>query len=458
MLKRFFTFLLISFIFTNNIYSQSNDSIVINKIFSEALADNEAYENLRYLCKYIGGRICGSVQAENAVAWIESLLLKLEIDSVYLQELKVRNWVRGEREYAYILSKIFGKQEVNIAALGGSIGTGKEGLLSKVIEVKSFEELFELGSEIVNGKIIFFNQPLNPTYLSTFRAYGECAKFRVSGAINAAKLGAIGIILRSLTLSNDFYPHTGIMFYNDSIKKIPAISISTNDADLLSSLLKVEGDLEFYIKTTCSEYPEKISYNVIGEIKGNEHPGKIILIGAHLDSWDIGEGANDNGVGIIQCIEVLRLFKKLNINPSNTIRFIAFMDEEVAQRGGKKYAEIVKSKGENHIVAIEVDAGGATPIGFSINADDSVYNKIKNWGDKFLKYGLYLIVKGGGGVDISFLKELNIPLIGLITDSQRYFDYHHSANDKFENVNKREMQLGSASLAMLVYLIDKYGL
>ncbi len=456
MFKKALFVLIVIFSF-NSSYSQNVDSLIINKFFSEALSDYNAYENLRYLCKYIGGRICGSTQADYAVEWVKSVLESMKLDSVYLQELKVRNWKRGEKEYGYIISDLFGKTEVNISALGGAVGTGMMGLKSKVLEVKSFEELSSLGKENVAGKIIFFNQPLNSSYLSTFRAYGEVAKYRVSGAINAAKLGAVGVIVRSLTLSNDYFPHTGIMFYNDSIKKIPAISLSTNDADLLSKYLSIDSKLEFYFRTTCYEDSEKVSYNVIGELKGNKYPDKIILIGAHLDSWDTGEGAHDDGAGIVQCIEVLRLFKKLNITPNHTIRFTAFMDEEVAQRGGRKYLELAKLKSESHLVAIESDAGGTTPIGFSVYAGDSIFNKIKNWSDFFFQYGLYLVVKGGGGVDISFLKELNVPLIGLITDSQRYFDYHHSPNDKFENVNKRELQLGSASLAMLVYLIDKYG-
>lgn len=457
MLKKIiFAFLVLLFIYTNG-FSQNIDSIIINKFFSEALTGNNSFENLKYLCKNIGGRICGSKQADLAVAWVKSLLETMGLDSVYLQELKVRNWVRGDEE-GFIISIKYGKRKVNISSLGGSIGTGEEGLKGNVVEVKSFEELFALGNDNVTGKIIFFNQPLNPAYLNTFRAYGEVAKFRVAGAINAARLGAIAVIIRSLTLSNDDYPHTGIMSYNDSVKKIPAICISTNDADFLSSVLKSDSKVEFYFKTSCYEGDEKISHNVIGEIKGVKYPEKIILIGAHLDSMDTGEGAHNDGSGIVQCIEVLRLFKKLNISPNYTIRFVAFMDEEVAQRGGKKYSEIVKLKNEEHIAAIEADAGGTTPFGFSINANDSVYNKIKKWSDIFLQYNLFMIIKGGGGVDISFLKELDVPLIGLITDSQRYFDYHHSPNDKFENVHKRELQLGSASLAMLVYLIDKYGL
>ncbi|MCX7832746.1 MAG: M20/M25/M40 family metallo-hydrolase [Ignavibacteria bacterium] len=444
--------------FAHNSFSQNIDSIIINKFFSEALSNNLAYDNLRYLCKNIGGRICGSTQSEYAVSWIKNLLDKLNLDTVFLQELMVRNWIRGDKEYAYISSQKFGKIEVNISSLGGSIGTGSNGLFGKVIEVKSYEELFEYDKDYITDKIIFFNQHLNPTYLNTFRAYGEVAKFRVAGAMNAAKLGATGVIIRSLTLSNDYYPHTGIMSYNDSIKKIPAVCISTNDADTLSTLLKLDKELKFYFRTNCYEGEEKTSYNVIGEIRGNKYPDKIILIGAHLDSWDTGEGAHDDGAGIVQCMEVLRLFKTLNISPNHTIRFCAFMDEEVAQRGGKKYAEIAKQKNEIHIAAIEADAGGTTPFGFSINADDIVFDKIKKWSDIFFQYNLFLIVKGGGGVDISFLKELNVPLIGLITDSQRYFDYHHSPNDRFENVHKRELQLGSASIAMLVYLIDKYDL
>lgn len=438
--------------------SQTNDSLIIRNIYSEALTSTISYENLRYLCKNIGGRICGSPQSENAINWVLKILKEMNLDSAYLQECMVRQWVRGEKEVTSVISGTTGNFDLNCCALGTSVGTGSEGIISNVIEVMNFDELKKLGKDEVEGKIVFFNRPADQRFINTGSAYGSAVDQRVRGAIEAGRLGAIGVIVRSATVANDLHPHTGIVRYEDSTKKIPAIGISTKDADLLSSSLKVDPALKVYIRTTCHENPEVKSYNVIGEIKGSEYPDEIILVGGHIDSWETGEGAHDDGTGIAQCIEVLRMIKTLNIKPRHTIRFVAFMDEEINQRGAKKYAETVKAKNEKHIAAIESDGGGFTPFGFSIDANDTARTKIQSWHSLLLPYGIYYLEKGGSGVDVWYLKDQKIPLIGLDVDSQRYFDYHHSSNDIFENVNRREMQLGSASIASLVYLIDKYGL
>ena len=451
--------LIISFLmFSLNSYSQNFDSLNIRTIYSEALTSRISYDNLNYLCKNIGGRICGSPQSEKAINWLYNLLTEMKLDSVYLQECMVRQWVRGDKEIASVISGTVGNFDLNCCALGTSVGTGSEGILSNVIEVMSFDELKKLGREDIEGKIVFFNRPADQRFINTGSAYGSAVDQRVRGAIEAGRLGAIGVIVRSATVAYDLHPHTGIVRYEDSTKKIPAIGISTKDADLLSSSLKVDPALKVYIRTTCHENPEVKSYNVIGEIKGSKYPDEIILIGAHTDSWEIGEGAHDDGTGIAQCIEVLRIFKDLDVKPRHTIRFVAFMDEEINQRGAKKYAEIVKAKNEKHIAAIESDGGGFTPFGFSIDANDTARAKIQSWHPLLLPYGIYYLEKGGSGVDVWYLKDQKIPLIGLDVDSQRYFDFHHSSNDVFENVNRREMQLGSASIASLVYLIDEYGL
>ncbi|MCK5538244.1 MAG: M20/M25/M40 family metallo-hydrolase, partial [Bacteroidales bacterium] len=222
--------------------------------------------------------------------------------------------------------------------------------------------------------------------------------------------------------------------------------------------LKQDVELNVYFRTTCHQRPDVKSYNVIAEIKGTEKPDEIILVGGHLDSWDNGEGAHDDGTGVVQSIEVLRLFKALGIKPKHTIRAVLFMDEEVMQRGGKAYAREVKEKQEKHIFAIESDGGGALPLGFSIDANKEITQKIKAWQELFLPWGIYNFRNGGSGVDIGPLKEQGIALAGLIVNSQKYFDFHHAPNDVFENVNQREMQLGAAGMAALIYLIDKYGL
>lgn len=452
-IKQFFTLVLI--FISLNVYSQENDSIVIRNVYSEALMSFDSYYMLRDLCKNIGGRLTGSKNANDAVTFIESRLKEMKLDNVYLQEMKVRNWERGEKEVGYANTNK-GRVNFNVCALGISVGTGDKGIEAKVVEVKSWDELRNLGKENVQGKIVFFSRAADQRGYTTGYGYGSSVDQRVRGAIEGARYGAVGVIVRSATVSYDNFPHTGVMRYNDSLTKIPAIAISTKDSDVLSSLLKEDKDMTFYFRTTCHQDDDTESYNVIGELKGSEKPEEIIVVGGHVDSWDLGEGAHDDGTGIVQSIEVLRIFQTLGIKPRHTIRFVGFMDEEIDQKGGRKYAEIVKAKNEIHLAAIETDGGGFTPHGFSFEVSEEKLQQYKDLQKYFAPYWMHLFVKGGGGVDVSFLKETGTTLIGLITDSQRYFDYHHSANDVFENVNRRELQLGSASIAALVYLIDKY--
>lgn len=451
--RYFFTVLLILLSLEAN--SQDIDSIAIRNIYSEALTSFDSYYMLRDLCKNIGGRLTGSKNANDAVTFIESRLKEMKLDNVYLQEMKVRNWERGEKEVGYANTNK-GRVNFNVCALGISVGTGDKGIEAKIVEVKSWDELRNLGKENVQGKIVFFSRAADQRGYTTGYGYGSSVDQRVRGAIEGARYGAVGVIVRSATVSYDNFPHTGVMRYNDSLTKIPAIAISTKDSDVLSSLLKEDKDMTFYFRTTCHQDEDTESFNVIGELKGSEKPEEIIVVGGHVDSWDLGEGAHDDGTGIVQSIEVLRIFQTLGIKPRHTIRFVGFMDEEIDQKGGRKYAEIVKAKNEIHLAAIETDGGGFTPHGFSFEVSEEKLQQYKDLQKYFAPYWMHLFVKGGGGVDVSFLKETGTTLIGLITDSQRYFDYHHSANDVFENVNRRELQLGSASIAALVYLIDKY--
>ena len=455
-----FKLFLISSIFFSTITfnGQNADSLFLRKIFSEAMTDTTSYHNLRYLCTKIGGRIGGSPEAEEAVLWAKNVLDGMGLDTVFLQETKVRHWERGKESLTINLKDAKG-QKLNACAIGGSIGTGENGITAKLVEVFDYDELAKLGKENVEGKIVFYNHPPNPAVMYTFAAYGEAVKYRSTGAIEAAKYGAVAIIARSATLANDDFPHTGIMHYNDTIEKIPAISVSTNDADKLSKELKSNPGLTVSMLLTSKELPEVPSYNVIGEIRGTEFPNEIIVFGGHLDAWDTGQGATDDGTGVVQTIEALRLFKELNLKPKRTIRVVAFMDEEMAQRGAKTYAEFAKnSTTEKHIAGIEADRGGSTPFGFSIDANQQQFDKIISWKNLLYPYGLYFFEKGGSGVDVGGLKPLGTALFGLVTDSQRYFDYHHSPNDTFDKVNQRELQLGSFSIAALVYLIDEHGM
>ncbi len=444
---------MISFLSINAL---AQDAKTIRTIFDLALTQSEAYENLRVLCKDIGHRLSGSEGADSAIVWGQRVLEKLELDTIYLQEITVPHWERGRKEKAYFYNEK-GKNMLDVCALGGSISTGMNQFIKgDVLEVKSLDEVNNLPDSLVKGKIIFYNRPMDPKKISTFSAYGSCVDQRYSGAIEAAKKGAIAVIVRSMNVRQDDFPHTGSMAYKEGVDSIPAFAISTNGANYLSENVTKYDNLELNLKSFCKSYPDKISHNVIGEIKGSEFPDEYITVGGHLDSWDMGEGAHDDGAGVVQSIEVLHLLNLMNIKPKHSIRVVLFMNEENGNRGGKHYAERAAAKNEKHLMALESDRGGFSPRGFSVNGTEKQLNGIKKWVDLFEPYGIHEFKMGFAGVDINPLEDGKICLIGLSPDSQRYFDHHHSDNDVFEEVNKRELVLGAASMTSLIYLIDKY--
>ncbi|MEW4924974.1 M20/M25/M40 family metallo-hydrolase [Algibacter sp. 2305UL17-15] len=435
------------------------DEAIFKDIYKTALTNGNSYEWLDHLSNQIGGRLSGSYNAEKAVAYTKEELDKLGLTKVWLQPVMVPKWVRGAKEYAYIESTEGTTTAVNICALGGSIATPGIGVKAHVVEVKTFEELEALGKEKVEGKIVFYNRPMQADLISTFDAYGGCVNQRYKGAVEAAKYGAVGVIVRSMNLRLDDLPHTGSMTYDDlpNDKRIPSAAISTKDAELLSSMTKLDQGVKFYFRQHCKQLKDVQSYNVIGEIRGSEFPNQYIIVGGHLDSWDLGDGAHDDGAGVVQSMEVLRLLKVLNIQPKRTIRVVLFMNEENGLRGGKKYAEEAKQKNENHIFALESDAGGFTPRGFSFDCNAANFNQVLGWQHLFKPYLIHFFEQGGSGADVGPLKKDTNVLAGLRPDSQRYFDYHHASSDTFDAVNKRELELGAATMTALVYLYDRYG-
>ena len=442
-----------------SLFAQNPDSVMIRKIYDEALANGHTYKNLEYLCKKIGPRLSGSANAQRSVEWTKKLMEDYGFDKVYLQELMVPVWERGEKEVAYIIE---GKTKipVPIAALGGSIASPVQGITAPILEFQNFEELKALGEHVVKGKIIFFNRAFDPKLFNTFSAYSGAVNQRGQGALEAAKLGAVGVIVRSMSSIVDDFPHTGGMRYQEGVLKIPAAAISTKAANVLSQKLKLRKlpAIQFYFKQSCQTLSDAVSYNVIGEIRGTEKPDGIITVGGHLDSWDLAEGAHDDGTGVMQSVEVLRIFKSLQIKPKHTIRAVMFMNEENGLRGGMKYAEIAKQNNEMHIAALESDEGGFTPRGFSVENAPQALAHFSKWKPLLAPYRLNELDAGGSGADIGPLRVIpGAVLIGFRPDSQRYFDIHHSSNDVFENVNKRELELGAASMASLIYLIDQYG-
>lgn len=457
MTKKLFFFLAAIFINTA-LLAQNNDAATVKKISDEIMTHSNAYENLRYLTKKIGPRLSGSANAQKAVEATARMLKAAGADTVYLQPCMVPHWVRGAKETGYITLADGTKHDLRLVALGNAVGSGSKGIQSSVVEVRSMEELYVLGEKGLKGKIVFFNIPMNPTYVRTFRAYGESGIGRRAGPSQAAKYGAIGVMVRSLASNVDKFPHTGATVYNDSFPKIPAVAISTEDAEWLSQQLTKKIKLSAYFKTNCEMLPDALSYNVIGEIRGNTYPEQILTVGGHLDSWDICEGAHDDGAGCVQSIEVLRAIRALGIQPKRTIRAVMFMNEENGGRGGKAYLQNAKDKKEQHLFALESDAGGFTPRGFGLDMTEERRNKVIAWKPLFLDYGIYDIAAGGGGSDIAPLKETGTALAGLSPDSQRYFDLHHAASDTFEAVSKRELDLGAVNMAALIWLVSEYGL
>lgn len=457
-MKRLVSFFFLSVCFSLQSFAQADDSLVIKKISDEIFMNGTAYSNLRILCKKVGPRLSGSSGAQMAVEQTARMLREAGADTVYLQPCMVPHWVRGEKEVGKATLTDGKKIDLNIVALGNAVGTPEKGISAEIIEVKNFKELDALGTDKVKGKIVFYNYRMDPRYINTFQAYGEAGVYRGQGPSRAAALGAVGVIVRTLSPVIDDNPHTGATRYEEGKPKIPAVAISTKGAVELSKLIADQKVKSVYIKTNCQMLEDAPSFNVVGELRGTEFPEEVITVGGHLDSWDLAEGAHDDGTGCVQSIEVLRAIKSLGIRPKRTIRAVMFMNEENGLRGGSKYAELAKMENKKFIMGLESDAGGFTPRGFGYSATPTQVSKIESWQPLFKPYGALEFNRSGGGADIGPLRALGTALIGLNPDSQRYMDLHHAKTDVFEAVSERELNLGAVVMTAIVYLVSTYGL
>lgn len=431
----------------------------LQEIAAEALARGQAHDQLRDLVARHPGRLAGSEALAGAVRWSESRLQALQLDRVRLQEVMVPHWERGNPESVHLLVPGAAPTRLTAAALGGSIATPATGLTAQVIEVSSLEDLTALGQERVAGRIVFFNRPMDPADPDPGRAYGKAVDQRSRGPRTAASLGAVAALVRSMTQAHDDVPHTGNTAYAADGRDIPAVALSAVAADRLSAALKDQPQLQVEIKVHARWHPEAVSHNVIGEIRGAEKPDEIIVVGAHLDSWDITPGAHDDGAGVVQAMEVLRIFRALGLQPRHTIRCVLFANEENGLRGGKAYAAEVGATGEKHVFAVESDGGGFAPRGFSLGQRDGpVHEQARRWLPLLEPLGVLTFTAGRGGADIGPLLPLGVPLGNLLVDDQRYFDLHHTVADTIEQVHPRELHLGAAALASLVWLVDQEGL
>jgi carboxypeptidase Q len=440
------------------LFAQTDDSLFIRRMADEVLVNGTAYSNLYTLTKKVGGRLTGSPQMYKAEEWGQKALADAGADKVYLQPCNVPRWVRGGKDEAKLL--VDNKEEpLAVLALGNSVGTGSKGIRAPVILVNSFEEL-EQNKDKIKGKIVFYNYKFNPKFIETFRGYSDAVRYRGAGASRASKYGAVATLVRSITNSTDNYPHTGAMNYNEEYPKIPSLAVGLPDADKIAEALGKNKSVEIFIKTNAHTLTDTIGHNVIGELTGTQFPDQYITVGGHLDSWDPAEGAHDDGTGCVHAIEVLRALRAVGYRPKHTIRVVLFADEENRGDGGLKYASEAKAKNEKHIFGLESDAGGFTPRAFSFVMKTERANQIRSkWIPLLQPYGVYEFNVGFAGADVEPLNAaLGTPVAELNPDSQRYFDYHHSPNDVFENVNKRELELGAINMAALIYLVDKNGL
>lgn len=438
--------------------AQAQDSAMFRRISDEIMLHGTCYSNLRVLCKKVGNRLSGTPAAAKAVAWGEKTMKETGADKVWLQAADVPYWHRGAESLS--IKAANGKYtQVRALSLGNTEGTGGKPLEAQVTMVHSYDEFNGLPESRVKGKIIFFNYRFRQDFVFTFNGYGDAVKYRWASPSVAAKRGAAGVIIRSMSTGEDDFPHTGGMHYNDSFARIPEMAVGNYTADSLERYC-LRGPV--YARMTSEAHmttkPVR-SYNVIGEIKGSEYPDRIITVGGHLDSWDVGEGAHDDGAGCVQSMEVLRAFKAMGVRPKYTIRAVLFMNEENGLKGGEAYADSAIARNEYHVLAIETDAGGFTPRGIGMEMSEVKKDKIRKYKSLFRPYGVYEFDVEEGGADISPLhRKLDVPAAGLLPDSQRYFDVHHTDNDVFETVNHRELKLGAVALAQFIYLVSEHEL
>ncbi len=422
---------------------------VVDRMRVEGMRQQGAMALLRRLTE-VGPRLGGSPEAEAAVALGVRMMHELGLEEVHLEPVTIRHWVRGTEA-----ARIVGGEPLAAMALGGSAGTPEAGVEAEVIEVLTLEECDALG-EKAKGKILFFNRPMDPTHVNTFQAYGGAADQRVHSASRAARVGAVAVLVRSMTMRHDDVPHTGIMKYAEDAPEIPAAALSLVAADRLHAALE-KGPVRVHLQLGCRSLDPVVSHNVVGQITGTERPDEVIVVGGHLDSWDAGTGAHDDGAGCMQSLEALRIIKALGLTPKRTLRAVLFMDEEFGGTGGRAYAVDERRKRERHIAAIESDRGGFLPLGFTVFGDEARVAAFQPWVPLLESLGLYWIRSGYGGVDIHPLSEQGTVTIGLFPDSQRYFDVHHCANDVIEAVNPRELELGAIAMAALAWLLSEEG-
>jgi hypothetical protein len=417
---------------------------IAHRIVAAAMADEEGYARLAELCDRIGNRLSGSEALERAVKWSQAQMRQAGLENVTAIPVKVPHWVRG-REAAAIVAPV--ERELNILGLGGSVGTA--GMTAEVVTVASFEELDRLGRKRVAGRIVLYNAP--------YRGYGSTVAYRMAGPSHAARLGAVGVLVRSVTPVSLATPHTGTLEYDADAPEIPAASVTVEDAEMIARLC-AQGEVKLHLEMDDRTAGEAESADVIGEIPGVEFPQEVVVIGGHLDSWDVGQGAQDDGVGVMAALEAASLIHKLGLRPRRTIRVVFFTNEENGGAGAEAYREWIGGRIRTHVAAIEMDGGAERPVGFGFTGTAAELSRLQEAGVLLDGIHAETVGMGGGGADIAPLIRDGVPGLGLRTVGTHYFDWHHSAADTLDKVDPYNFKLNAAALAVMGYwLADKPG-
>jgi len=412
-----------------------------NRLIEAALSDSFAYERLTEMVDRFGPRFSGSPALEKAIDWILTEMKEDGLEEVRGEPVLVPRWVRGEESLELVAPR---RMKLPMLGLGGSIGTAPEGIRAGVLVVNSFDEL-ELRAEEARGKIVLLNAP--------FTSYGQTVTYRVVGAVAAARAGAVASLIRSVTPFSMRTPHTGQMRYDPSVPEIPHAAITIEDADMLQRMQERGERIEVLLKMEANRLPDVPSRNVMAQIVGSEHPEEVVVLGGHIDSWDVGQGAMDDGGGSVAAWDAVRIMHALGLRPRRTVRVVLWTNEENGLRGGSAYRDLHTSELADHVLAIESDAGVFKPQGFGFTGSDEAFQLIREIGTLLDPIGAGAITRGGGGADIGPIMKEGVPGMGLSVDGDRYFWYHHTEADTIDKLDPREMAECVATLAVMAYVV-----
>ena len=412
------------------------------QIMSAALVDRDGYAHLSYLCDRIGNRISGSDSLNAAIVWAAAQMKRDGLENVTTQPVKVPHWVRG-REDAEMLKPVH--HQLTMLGLGGSVATPPDGITAEVVSVSSFDALEALGRDKVAGKIVLFNVP--------YEGYGKTVVYRGSGASRAAKLGAVAMLIRSVGSLAMQTPHTGALNYSEGDPRIPAAAITFEDATLIQRLADAGETVTVHLYMEARMLPDADSANVMGEITGREKPDEIVVMGGHIDSWDVGAGAQDDGSGIIASLEAAAVIKKLGLRPRRTLRVVFWTNEENGGAGGRAYRDMVGGKIHDYVAAIEMDGGAEKPVGFGVTPGGAALARAQEIGRLLAPIGAGAVNAGGGGADIAPLMRDGVPGLGLFTVEQHYFDWHHTRTDTVDKIDPQDFRQCIAAMAVMGYVL-----